>query len=172
MKIYKAGLLILCMLMGSVVIAQDFNSYDSDSDNRISQTEFEELNRNTFYNYDEDSDGNITNEEFYRATYGEFDKNQDGSITENEWNNGVNNNTGSLSADHFTTFDTSGDGSLDEDEWNYGMRLSNEWYNSFDFNTDESITNEEWNESNFDQWDDNDDNFIDEKEFEMRKNDW
>lgn len=167
MKTLKTSLIIFSMLMGTTVFAQDFGSFDGDGDNRLSQAEFKEVNQSIYYNYDDDADGNISNEEFYRASYGEFDYNGDGNVDQEEWNNGISNNAGSFGTEDFATFDTNADGILNEDEWNDGMRFSNEWYNTFDLNMDGNITSEEWNDSNFDQWDANSDSYIDENEFDM-----
>ena len=172
MKYLKAGFLTFCMMMGGSMMSQELNTYDGDGDNRLSQAEFEEVNKSIYYNYDDDADGNITNEEFYRASYREFDSNGDGNINQEEWNTGIGNNAGSFGNEDFTTFDSDADGALNEDEWNDGMSRSNEWYETFDLNQDGNITSEEWNESNFEQWDADKNSFIDEEEFEMNNRNW
>lgn len=75
-------------MMSSVVIAQDFNSFDTNSDGMWDQDEFSGSFENTIGEWDNDGDELLSDDEFYDNTFGSINMDYDDSITETEWNDG------------------------------------------------------------------------------------
>lgn len=148
------------------VMDEGFGAYDANEDDMLDENEFGESNATSFTEWDEDGDSAYNDEEFYGSTFGVADANDDDMIDETEWNEGRNNLYGDYAGENdWDVFDKDEDGLLNSDEWNEGFADS-EWFNEFDENDDELVDSNEWNSGLFDDWDANDDGFLDEEEYD------
>lgn len=165
MKILKGTILTVFMIFGTIVYAQDFDTFDTDRDGKLNNPEFSERNKSDYEKWDANKDGNLDYVELSDMAYENFDRDRDDFIDEDEWNEGINTGVGeSLREEDYNALDFNQDGMLDADEWN-NAKNNNTWFDRYDSNKDGLIDNEEWNISTFDDWDINDDNFVDENEF-------
>ena len=164
MKTFKANIWVILIMMSSVAMAQDFDSFDSNSDGMWDQEEFSGAFEDTMGEWDNDKDELLSDDEFYTNTFGSVDSNDDDSITEDEWTEGETNMFGDYTDDDFGTFDSNSDGMINNDEWNEGFGDS-EWFNSYDGDKDGFLNGDEFNDGIFNDWDNNADGMLDENEF-------
>lgn len=167
MRTLKSNIWVLLIMISSVVVAQDFTSFDGNSDGMLDQDEFNGAFETTMGEWDNDGDELLSDDEFYDNTFGSIDLNDDESITETEWNEGDTNIFGDHTDEDFATFDSDGDGIINNDEWKEGFGNSN-WFNSYDGDQDGFLNNDEFNNGLFNDWDDNLDGMLDETEFSSR----
>ena len=166
MKTLKGTFLGICMILGSVSYAQDFDQYDTDKDGKLNQTEFTERNKAGYSTWDENRDGKLDYVELSDMAYESFDRDKNDFLDENEWNEGINSGVGAaFRNEDYDSFDTNADGQLDVGEWEEANN-ENTWFDKYDTNQDGLIDNDEWNINTFEDWDVNDDDFIDEDEFD------
>ena len=165
MKRLKRIFVTGCIMLGTTAFSQDLDTYDADMDGRLDHNEFMERTSADYDEWDANRDGMLDDREFTDRTYQDLDLNQDDLIDENEWNTGVNTTAGQyLKAGDYAVFDSDRDGILNNDEWNEGM-TDNSWFDTYDLDRNGSIDNDEWNEGVFNDYDINDDNFIDADEY-------
>lgn len=74
-------------LYGDYIGERDFNEIDSDRNQRVSNMEFEDALRRSYYYYDMDKnrDRKVDKNELNEGVYGRMDKNKDKSIDEQEY---------------------------------------------------------------------------------------
>ena len=148
----------------SATAEEEFNEWDTDSDNLWSEDEFgTALDDSGFYDeWDADDDGFLADDELYDGVYGLYDEDDDGFYSEEEFDTW---NTAWGGDYDYDAWDTNDDGVLDEEEYDAGIEEAGV-YDDWDTDGDGVFSEDEVSAGLFDTWDTNDDNYLGYDEFE------
>jgi hypothetical protein len=143
-----------------------FADLDTDGDGTLDETEYAAFYDYDYTAWDIDEDGVLDEDEFYTVNFANADTDDDDAISEEEWNIGYTTMYNPYIEDDFATLDSDGDGILDSEEWGAGF-ADTDWFGVYDENTDTFIDDTELSTGFYNDWDTDDDGFIDEDEFNV-----
>ncbi|WP_029035185.1 DUF7282 domain-containing protein [Salinimicrobium terrae] len=148
----------------TVIMEGSFSSFDEDNDGMLDENEVPNTYQNNFDVWDVDDDGFLTADEFYTTTFYITDADDDDFIDEDEWLIGYDSMYSAYIDDDFAAYDVDGDGFIEETEW-FDTFADSQWFEIYDVDDDSLVAYTEWDEGLFNDWDLDDDDFIDEDEF-------
>lgn len=142
----------------------DFDKFDGDDDEFWDNDEFAEAYEADWDAWDVDTDGVLSRNEFYTATFASLDMNHDNRIAAEEWKKGYDSFDEHAAEEDWEIFDEDDDDFLNIEEWGKAFGDGG-WFDDYDANKDGFIDDDEWNDGFFDDWDFNNDDMIDRKEY-------
>ncbi len=173
-KIKNSIIFFFTMMFTSILYAQDievdFYEWDSNNNELISRSEFNEHFTSTFEtNWRLNEQGAVSGDDLYPATYQIWDVDGDQMLSEDEWLYGYDFNFGDYVLDDYNAVDTDKDGFVDYVEF-YETMQETDYQAMYDVDGDNTISRYELSRAIFNSWDYDDSNFIEKDEFDRFKN--
>ena len=144
-----------------------FGDWDTDTNNEITETEFNEGfgEYGNFEDWDADASGTLDETEFTEGIFDNWDTDGDGTFTENDWNTWSENWFGD-NADYgtFDDWDADANNELTATEFEEGFNQYGN-YGEWDANADNEVGETEFNEGIFGLWDENASGTLEEQEW-------
>jgi Ca2+-binding EF-hand superfamily protein len=165
--------MIVTLILGILMTAEgqeaenlQFGDWDKDGNGLISRSEFISVFRVHYYeDWNNRNDEYLDDEDFYHISYAMWDTDEDSLISEDEYIDGFEYYYEDYVADDFIVIDVDDDGMIEHDEF-VDVLDKSDFFESWDFDADEHLTELEIARGVFNNWDRDDSNFIDPKEYE------
>lgn len=167
MKIALEKIIFLILFMfSSALFSQEYAVFDTDRNGVVDYTEFKEVFRKNFSDWDGNRDGVITEREFYDSSFDLIDTTAEGVLNPDEWEAGFSFVFGDfLGTPHNSQFDLNGDREISKEEFFTSITFS-DFFRFYDENGDGVVDLNEFNTGVFAHWDEDQNQYIEQKEYE------
>lgn len=157
---------LMLFTFSSALYSQEYAEFDANGDGMVDQEEFQEVFRENFSNWDNNRDGILTDQEFYESAFDHVDINADGMLGSTEWDRGFSFVFGDfLGTSHNGQFDLNGDQKISKKEFFASIKFS-DFFSFYDDNASGTVDLKEFNEGVFAHWDEDRNQYIEQKEYE------
>ncbi len=157
---------LLLFMFSSTLFSQEYKHFDANQDGMVDHSEFQEIFKKSFSGWDGNHDGNLTEEEFYDSAFDLIDTNADGVLNPNEWEKGFFFVFGDfLGTPHHRQFDLNHDQEISKKEFFASIKFS-DFFHFYDENGNGTVDLKEFNDGVFAHWDEDQNQYIEQKEYE------
>ncbi|MDF1609404.1 PRC-barrel domain-containing protein [Hoeflea sp. YIM 152468] len=117
--------LVFGLVSGTVATAQQsFSDLDTNRDQQVDRTEFQQVSNATFTDWDSDANQRISNDELHGGVFANWDRDSNGALSPNEYRTGSQAWLGTSAHPGFSAIDADGNGSLNRQEFETAARDS------------------------------------------------
>lgn len=143
-----------------------YSDWDKDGNGLISRSEFIGVFREHYYDDWNNKDNKyLDDEDFFHISFVMWDTDDDSLLSENEWIDGFEYYYEGYAANDFIIKDLDNDGMIEQDEF-VDVLDDTDFFEAWDFDADQHLTELEIARGVFNNWDKDDSNFIDPKEYD------